>query len=413
MNKTYLQMLIVLSFFCFQKQVTGQTLDSLFRLAVENNSELRAVQSEYQAILARQDQVSQLPNPQLGVAIPVLRPETRLGPQVMMVSASQMFPWFGTFDSKKDLVIQMSKAKFEELAAIKLDLFFQIKIAYYQLVFLKNKERLYRESLENYKAIESIAVAKVEAGQSSVADVLRVQAKIDEMESVLNQIPNDALDLLAQINYVTNVPFNQQVNLIDSIATNLIDYNLDSYKSKIEKHHPIIKKLEYQIAVSNSRLKLNEKLNKPTFGVGLDYSLVNPRVDATPLNNGQDIFIPKVMVSIPLYRKSYKARINEESLNQDALRHKKESATDLVLSRLVAYKSDYDNAQISSELASSQLDKISSAYEILLANYSTGGKKFEELLTTQNEIIQLRLKSYWSSLNMGIAKAQIQRLTEF
>jgi len=324
-----------------------------------------------------------------------------------------MFPWFGTFDSKKDLVIQMSKAKFEELAAIKLDLFFQIKIAYYQLVFLKNKEGLYRESLENYKAIESIAVAKVEAGQSSVADVLRVQAKIDEIESVLNQIPNDALDLLTQINYVTNVPLNQQVNLIDSIATNLIDYNLDSYKSKIEKHHPIIKKLEYQIAVSNSRLKLNEKLNKPTFGIGLDYSLVNPRVDATPLNNGQDIFIPKVMVSIPLYRKSYKARINEESLNQDALRHKKESATDLVLSRLVAYKSDYDNAQISSEIASSQLDKISSAYEILLSNYSAGGQKFEELLTTQNEIVQLRLKSYWSSLNMGIAKAQIQRLTEF
>ncbi len=47
-----------------------------------------------------------------------------------------MFPWFGTLKSKEEVVIAIAKVKYEKLAALKLELFFQVKSAFHQLVFL-------------------------------------------------------------------------------------------------------------------------------------------------------------------------------------------------------------------------------------------------------------------------------------
>jgi hypothetical protein len=59
--------------------------------------------------------------------------------------------------------------------------------------------------------------------------------------------------------------------------------------------------------------------------------LVGERTDANPMNNGRDILVPKVMVSIPIYRKSYRAKIEEENLIQQALTVKKETITDKMI----------------------------------------------------------------------------------
>jgi len=73
--------------------VTAQTLDSLLQQVVEYNPNLKSLQLEYEAELLKKDQVSQLPNPEVGLGVPILKPETRLGPQLVMVSVSQILVW--------------------------------------------------------------------------------------------------------------------------------------------------------------------------------------------------------------------------------------------------------------------------------------------------------------------------------
>ncbi|MCB0409191.1 MAG: TolC family protein, partial [Flavobacteriales bacterium] len=192
-----------------------------------------------------------------------------------------------------------------------------------------------------------------------------------------------------------------------------ISYDLESYRIKIENHHPLLNKLNYQIAASESRIIEDQKNNLPTIGVGVDYSLVNRRTDADPLNNGRDILVPKVMVSIPIYRKSYKSSVKQEQLYQESINFRKENLTDQMISNIISYKAEYDNAKLNFDLTKSQVEKISSAYEILLGSYSADGNKIEELLSTQNELINLKLKSDFSELNMAISKAKIERLTNY
>ena len=126
----------------------GQTLDTLLNRAVDNNPELKSLKAEFEALESKSKQVSQLSDPKIGVGVPVLRPETRLGPQMMMVSAEQMFPWFGTNKAKEEVQLAISKSTYEKIAFVKLNLFYEIKTAYYQLQFLEEEQSILTKNIQ-------------------------------------------------------------------------------------------------------------------------------------------------------------------------------------------------------------------------------------------------------------------------
>ena len=395
------------------KSVNAQSLDSLLQLVVDNNTQLKSIELEYQSVLEKKNQVNQLPNPQLGVGIPALRPETRLGPQMMMVSASQLFPWFGTLKSKEEVVISMSKAKYEQISIVKLDLFYQVKSAYYQLYFLEQKQAIIKDNIELFESLESISLAKVESGQVTLADVLRVQTKLQSLRQQLLMIENQKLVFESNINELTKQPTSTKIQLEDSLVLSVLEYDLATFKSKIENNHPLIAQVNYQIEQSNNSIAVNSNMNKPTLGLGLDFSLVGQRTDANPMNNGRDILVPKVMLSIPIYRKSYQAKIEEEKLIQQSLEVKKETITDKMISLLINYKADYDNGLLENSLYQNQTSTMQMAYDVLLSEYSSSGKGFEELLMVQNQLLEFDLGIYQAELKANIAQANIERITKF
>ena len=284
----------------------GQSLDSLLQLVVENNLELKSLRLEYETELLNVEQVRQLDNPQVGVGIPVLQPETRLGPQVMMVNASQMFPWFGTRQAKEDVVISMSKAKYERIASLRLELFNRLEIAYHQLVFLKEKQLIFSKIIVQYEALYEVVLSKVESGNGSMANSLRIQLKIDELNQMFLKLNIAKESLYARINALTFQPWDTVIDPESTISQTL-DFDLETYKLKIKEHYPMILKMNQEIEVSRNKQIVNKKMGSPMIGLGLDYALVNERTDMNPLYNGRDILVPKVKVSIPIYRKSYKA----------------------------------------------------------------------------------------------------------
>jgi len=342
--------------------VKAQTLDSLLKKAYDNNPELKALQLEYEAALQKGPQVSQLPDPTVGVGIPVLRPES----QVFSVSASQMFPWFGTLKAKEDVVLTMAKSKYERVAAERLNIDYQIKI------------------------------------------------KIEELNQQIQILEEQKLAYTATINEAVNNPLNSAIQ-IDTTQVTIaeIEYNIEKFRNNIQANHPLIKQLDWNIETSNKALALNTLAGKPSFGIGLDYSLVTGRTDAIPVNNGRDILIPKVMVSIPIYRKKYAAKKEEESLKQQAFEFQKENLTNRMISSIQGYKSEYESAKLMFELANKQIEISNSAYDILLADYSSKGKRFDELMKLQSDINRYEIEIIKSIVQSHLAKFKIERLTDF
>lgn len=394
--------------------VKAQTLDSLLKKAYDNNPTLKAIQLEYEAALQKGPQVSQLPDPTVGVGVPILRPETRLGGQVLSVSASQMFPWFGTLKAKEDVALTMAKSKYERIAAERLDIDYQIKTAYFNLYLLQEQQKIIQKNIRIFETIEKVALAKVESGKSIASDVLTVRIKIEELNQQIQILEEQKLAYTATINEAVNNPLNSAIQIdTTQITIAEIEYNIEQFRNNIQANHPLIKQLDWNIETSNKALALNTLAGKPSFGVGLDYSLVTGRTDAIPVNNGRDILIPKVMVSIPIYRKKYAAKKEEESLKQQAFEFQKENLTNRMISSIQGYKSEYESAKLMFELANKQIEISNSAYDILLADYSSKGKRFDELMKLQSDINRYEIEIIKSIVQSHLSKFKIERLTDF
>ncbi|XOV67559.1 MAG: TolC family protein [Fluviicola sp.] len=391
----------------------AQPLDSILMRVVENNGELKSLQLEFEAELLRVDQVSQLPDPQLGVGVPILRPETRLGPQTIMVSASQMFPWFGTLKSKEDVVISMSKAKFEQVEAKRLVLFNQVKNAYYKLQFLNEKEEILTDILSQLNILKNVSLANVESGKASSTNVLRIQLKIDDLNNTLDKTEQEKEKEYAVINGITRQRWSNVIRTEGEMELPLMTFDLEVYQKRIQSDFPMIRMLDMQKEASLNRLEVNRKMGAPKFGIGLDYALVNERVDMNPANNGRDILVPKVMVSVPIYRKAYKSKEKEELLIQESLDFSKEQLVAELLSILIQYKTEYDIAVLDKNLAQRQIETSTLVYNMLIKDYSSTGKGFDELLEVQLQMLNYKLQEKQSLLNAKIALSNIERITDY
>lgn len=392
----------------------AQSLDSILMMVAENNIELKALQLKYEAALKKKDQVNQLPNPEIGVGVPVLRPETRLGSQIVMISAKQMFPWFGTFEAKENVTLAMAKVQYEKISAVKLEMYQSIKSAYYNLCLIERKMKLVSKNVLVFQSMESIALSKVESGKASLIDVLQSQLQIEKQLHILDLLEIDKKKYYAAINVLLHRDITMPIRVMNSYLNPAkIAINLEAYRAKIDEHHPLILQIASKIEASKYAQEVNVKSGKPSFGVGLDYALVNQRTDMNPIGNGRDILIPKVSLSIPLYRKQYNAFNTQEDLNQQAFEIQKQSIEDKMIGMLQNYQIDFDQTSLTINFLKEQLEIIKQTYEIALTLYSTESNGFIDLLQFKLTMINYEFELEESIMRTHQINANVDRLTDF
>lgn len=404
--------LILFALICFLPiRSNSQSLDSILQLVVENNPELKALQLEYDAELLRKDQVSQLADPTLGAGVPIFRPETRLGPQVLMVSASQMFPWFGTNKAKEDVVISMSKSRFEKIELSRLQLFNTVEVAYYELAMIDREIAINDSMIRQFDALTIITLSQIEGGKSSAANLFRIQLKTDELKQEIQKLIVKKERSQAVINGITRKPWETVIAAHGTFNIPSLEIDLPAIEAYIKEHYPMIVLLNNEIELSEKRQALNQKMGMPMITLGVDYSVVTKRTDADPQYNGRDIFVPKVMVSLPIYRKQYKAKDAEEKARIEALEYRKEDVTSQVMTKIIAAKMNYSQAILDNELSVKQIETIRRTYAIMLAEYSVDGRNFDDLLEIENLRLKYRLGIVRSVYAAQKAKADIELFT--
>ncbi len=386
-----------------------QSLDELLRTAREENLELKALKNEYLAALERAPQVSQMPDPEVGIGAFPLPVETRLGAQVVRLSATQMFPWFGTLESKADLENAKAQALFERIAARALHLIFEIRQAYYRLYEIQKSQEVIRRNIDILDALERLALMKVESGKASAADVLRVQLKVEELKQEVEILESASRVPAATINQILNRHLESPVEVVDSLAFASLLFRKDSLRAELETNHPMLRMFTLQQDISHKALKMNQLIGKPSFGAGLDYIMVNARNDAIPMRNGRDIVQIKAAVRIPLNRKKYEAKEREEDFKISALEYKKEDALNTFMAAIEKAFVDYEAARLKLELYEKQTLLTRAAVRILETEYSVKGSNFDELLRLEKDLVDYEMKILKAIVQSHLAKSNIER----
>ena len=367
-----------------------EPLDRYLRVAAENNPGLKASFSAYMAALERVPQAGALPDPQVAFAYFISPVETRMGPQRFRISASQMFPWFGTLGARENVAVQSARAAYEKFEEARSRLFNEVRSVYYDLYFNRSAAGITRENLELLSSFRQLARTRVEAGQASLLDEYRLEMEIGDLENQLALLADREELLKVMFNNHLNVERDQVVETPAVLTEMELAMSREEVMDTIRAVNPGLRALALEREALRYREEVADKMGKPGFTLGFDYIAVGQGPDNLA---GRDAFaFPMVGITIPLYRSKYRAMVNETLRLQEAKGAQQEEQLNLLENLLEKSWKEYLDAGRRIRLYQSQLELADQSLHLLETRYSTGGSEFEELLRMERRKLQYGLE---------------------
>jgi len=382
MNKaSKLSIYILLILFSSTHLWAQDELNTYLEKAAKNNPGLKASFNQYLASLEMVPQAGSLPDPQLMFGIFISPVETRVGAQRGNISLTQAFPWFGTLGAQKNAATMMAKANFEKFENAKLKLLNEVKTTYFNLYFLHKSIDITRQNILLLETFKQLTQVSFESGKSGFVDVLRVEMELEDLKNKLLYLEDSQKPILAKFDELLNETPEQPIVLPDTLWSEEISAPRDSIFQTISSNSPQLKQFDFESDSYASQIEAARKMGLPSFNVGFNYINVAPRTDMTFAGNGKDAFVfPQVGVRLPLYRSKYKSMVKENEIKQEAVSFNKENTQNKLITEFEKVYRDYADAERRVGLYSKQFTYSSQSLALLITQYSTDGKNFEEVI---------------------------------
>ncbi|NOZ48114.1 MAG: TolC family protein [Chlorobi bacterium] len=372
-----------------------EILNQYLQTAATNNPDLKSKFSEYMAAMEKIPQVGALPDPQLAFGYFISPAETRVGPQQFSTSISQVFPWFGLLNSKENVVSEIAKAKLEVFEDAKSQLFYNVKSAYYNLYFIDKGIGITKENIDILNTFQQLANIKFESGKASAVDELRVEIDIADLENQLAYLQDSRYAMQVLFNNLLNTDKNELVIIPDTLWNESLLYERDAILDSIKLQNHSIKQIEHRILSWEHQEEVANKSGMPDFKIGMAYTAVGKSSNSalSASENGKDIILlPQVGITIPLYRKKYNSMVKEASYKMEANKFKKTNRVNQLSTLFEQGFKDYRDGQRRIILYDKQLYLSKKSLDILLAEYSTNSKNFEEVLRMERKVLKYELE---------------------
>ncbi|MDN5204794.1 TolC family protein [Fulvivirgaceae bacterium BMA10] len=385
----------------------GQSLEDYIQEGLANNPGLKSKHQEYLAALETIDQSGALPDPQLAAGYFISPVETRVGPQRARFSFTQKLPWFGTLTQKKSVSSEMAQALLAAYELEKKSFVLALTSQWYTLYELDRNIVLAQQNLDLLKSFERLALTKYESGKSSLVDVIRVQLQFEAAEEKLAALRDQRMLQQSDLNLLIDKPKGSEVKLPDTLNSSF-QITFDSVELLAD--HPSIDVIDHKLNQWTAQQQVAELSNKPSFGVGMDYAIVGNRENIDIVDNGKDIFMPMVSLSLPIFSKKNKGKVNEVIIQRDATKNlRAQKINDLTLFHEQALQ-EYKDGSRKINVYQSIINKSEQALRILISSYSASDQDFEDVLKMQQSIIENKMALEAAIKKMKIAHAKFEYL---
>lgn len=463
--------IIFLLFLGVQSTSFSQSLDEYLKVAAENNPELKAYFNEYLASLEKVPQVGALPDPELTMGFFFQPMERFMGNQQADIQLMQMFPWFGMLKTQKEEASKMALAQYEVFQDAKYRLFYQVKNTWYQLYRLEEEIRITEENLEILKQYERLALIRFQSadigtgsgpsnmqqatsmnsgsstssassmggmsggmtsgtsgkssskggssmgtsssmngGGSGMSDVLRVRIQIKELENTLALLEDSRLPIKAEFNQLLNRDINEVVSIADSLSGSVVSWERQALLDSITQNNPMLKMLDAEEEAYEAQKKMARLEGRPMLGAGVNYMPFSPRTENGMPMGGNDMVMPMLRLTIPIYRKKYNALQKEAELKQLAVQQRRENTVNQLTTRWSTALRDLDDATRRTKLYREQTDLARQTLNLLMTSYATDGRDFEEVLRVQQQLLDYQLKLITSIVDQHVTIAMLENL---
>jgi outer membrane protein TolC len=455
----------VILFLCMSGYSQSDSLLNYLEIATKNNPAVLQKYNEYQAALQKVPQVGSLPDPELTMGVFLSPMELVGGSQVADIRLMQMFPWFGVLKNGKDEMSLMAKAKYESFRDAKLQVYYDVQRTWYDLYRNQQNILISGKNIEILQTLERLALVRFKAvsagsgnssfssgnmpnnniqnsssnssgmnnmssstinnqlsiinspssmvsasGGSGLADLYRIQMEIGELDNNISLLKNQQNTIIARFNSYLNRPAKTPVAIPDTLKSDSLEVPLLAVSDSMLFNNPMLVMLQYEQQSLDARKKMVARMGYPMVGLGVNYSLINKSNMSTSSMNGNDMIMPMVTVTLPIYRKKYKAMQAEANLMKMATEQGYIATANLLQTEYYEAIQLYQDAQRRMKLYENQSMLAKKSLEIMIKSFSTSGSDLTEILRVRQQVLDYEFKEVEAMVDYNTAIAWLKRL---
>lgn len=395
--------------FVLAGMLQAQSPDSLFAIAARNNPDLKAQFKAYEQAMEQVPQQGALPDPMLSFGYFISQPETRLGPQIAKVSLSQSIPWFGTLKARRNAAALNAEAQFQLFLDARNKLQYQVAKAYYPIYELQRKIDFEKENSEILKSFLKTARRMYQTGKGQMTDVIQVKMMLQESQTRMALLEKERKPLLAKLNKLLDRELDAAVEVQESLPENKIPENY--HRDSLFGNHPKLQAFDKQIEAAEEQITAARKKRYPNLGFGLDYTLVGERPNESLNDNGRDILMPMVTVSLPVFKSKNQATIEQAQLKNQEMQLRKASTKNTLAQQFEDIWFEIEKQKEFARLYDTQIEDAQQTVRLLMQSYSDGNTAFEEVLRMRQKVLKYQEQKVASEAALHIALNRLNYLT--
>lgn len=391
---------------CAYAGAAPAALQELIDDTLQRNASLKEAVARRRAAEHRPVQEAALPDPQISATQYVRTPETRVGPQFTALSISQRFPWRGKLIAQQAVAesdVEVAEAAIDVNRA---EIVQAITSAYWDLAYADRAAEIVEEDLEILRHFEALAQARYSQGIGLQLAALKLQADITRGLNRLQQLRRRRTDVEAMINALRDREPDTPIGRTQLPESDSLSLDLPTLYAAARNRRPDLLSAELQTQTEMRRLDSAHKQGMPDVTVGAGYTLVGERGDQPgimipPVSNGKDIYSLSVAFNLPIFRKKYRAGVDQASQNVVAAEHRYRALWNQTQAEIRA--SAFDVGSIEEQLRLFENSLLPQAEQALRSSeqaYATGGASVLDLLDSERTLIEVRL---------GLAQLQADR----
>jgi len=459
------KLLIVICLFI--QSLSSGAQDSLayyLDISTKNNPVVLQKYAEYKASLQKIPQAASLPDPELTTGFYLSPMEQVGGKQVADFRIMQMLPWFGVLRNAKDEMCLMAKAKYESYLDSKLQMYYDVQRSVYEILKLKQDLKIAQQNIDILQTVERLAVIKFKVSPSGSAssisssviptvtaitlnsggmnkmsvsggnlnlnakssnmsnspmssssgtglvDVYRVQIEISDLQNTIEQTKNKVLTLSAQLNSLLDRPVATPVALSDTLVLVQLKPEFLAHSDSLLRTNPMLGMIQFEFQSLEARKQMVTKMGYPMVGFGVNYAMINKSDMSVSPMNGKDMVMPMLTVTLPLYRKKYKAMRDETDFLKSANVQSFKSAANTLQTEYYQALQGYRDAQRRIKLYADQSELANKSLEIQIRSFGASGISLTEVLTVRQQNLDYQYKRNQAIADSNISSAWIMRL---
>jgi outer membrane protein TolC len=252
-----------------------------------------------------------------------------------------------------------------------------------------------------------------DAEGSSLTDLYRIQIEVGDLENKIALLKNQQNTIVAQFNSFLNRSAVFPVSVPDTLMADSLGISFLAVSDSMFTKNPMLGMLKYEQLSLDARKRMVTKMGNPMFGLGMNYSVIKKNEMSTSEMNGRDMIMPMVTLTLPVYRKKYKAMQTEADFLKNAtLQNYTASANSLKTEYYQAVQL-YKDAHRRVKLYGSQSLLAGKSLDIMIKRFAVSGNALTDILRIQQQTLDYKYKQVEAIADNNTAIAWMKRLLAF